>query len=254
MDNLLPIGVLDTGVGGLSVLNRALRILPDENYIYYGDSLNAPYGNRSQGEIRSLTEAAADVLLSEGIKALVIACNTMTSVAVEGLRKELTIPVIGMEPAVKPAIGCKGKGRVLVLATAATLKLPKFEELVMRLNAEDEIIPLPAPELAMLVEREEKDSIGTYLQSLMEPYIGSASSVVLGCTHYVFCSGIIASIIPGIPIIDGNAGTVLHLKNVLAGRGLLSQKGGSVKLMSSRLGDEAKFKIFLDRVDSILQP
>ncbi|HOV70433.1 MAG TPA: aspartate/glutamate racemase family protein, partial [Clostridia bacterium] len=184
-------------------------------------------------EIRRLTYAGVDKLLAEGIKALVLACNTATSVAVEDLRADLDIPVIGMEPAIKPAINHTRKGRILVMATTVTLQLPKFEKLVKNLNAEDEIIPLPAPELATLIEEGESRKILKYLKKLLAPYPGRISAVVLGCTHYLFCIDQIRTILPGVPIIHGNNGTVLNLKNILAQNDLLNDSGGSVKLMTS---------------------
>lgn len=236
----LPVGFFDSGVGGLSVLLTAREMLPNENYIYYGDGANAPYGGKTSEEIKKLTFSAINVLLNEGIKALVVACNTATSVAIEGLRAKLDIPVIGMEPAVKPAISYADKGRILVMATQATLRLPKFGKLVEQLHIEDEIIPLPAPRLAELVEIGVAGDIKSYLQILLKPYVGKVSAVVLGCTHYIFCIDIIRSIMNDIPIIHGNVGTVMHLKNILETDGLINETGGSIRLMSSSGAESIK--------------
>ena len=236
------IGFFDSGIGGLSVLQTAHRILDKENYIYYGDSAHAPYGGRATEEILRLTETGVQVLLDRDVKALVIACNTATAVAVEELRKRLDIPVIGMEPAVKPAIGYARQGRILVLATPATLRLPKFGSLVKRLNASDEIIPLPAPRLAGLVEQGDGPAIEAHLRELLAPYRTQAAAVVLGCTHYVFCRRMIGDILPDTPVLDGNEGTVLHLRDVLAERGLLNDDGGALTFLSSEPDGGARYE------------
>ena len=125
-----PIGVFDSGVGGISVLKTMRRILPNERFIYYGDNLNAPYGTRPEAEIRSLTFDSVRVLMDRGVKALVIACNTATSAAVESLRASLELPIIGMEPALKPAALSHEGGTILVMATPATLRQKKFHDLM----------------------------------------------------------------------------------------------------------------------------
>ncbi|MEA5067560.1 MAG: glutamate racemase, partial [Christensenellaceae bacterium] len=151
-----PIGVFDSGVGGVSVLRSLVRVLPGERYLYYGDTRNAPYGDRAEAEIRSLTRAAAERLLGQGVKALVIACNTATSAAAEALRCALDIPVIGMEPALKPAALARGRGKVLVMATAATLRQGKFRALMERYGRDALVAPCPG--LMEFVERGELDS------------------------------------------------------------------------------------------------
>ena len=227
-----PIGFFDSGVGGLSVLRTACRLMGKENYIYYGDGAHAPYGNKDEALIKELALKGVGELLKRDIKALVIACNTATAVAVEHIRQRVDIPVIGMEPAVKPAICYADQGRVLVMATQATLQLPKFGQLVMKLHAKDEIIPLPAVELAALVEKGDRQAVEVYLSGLLAPYVGQVSAVVLGCTHYVFCKEIISRTM-NVPVLDGNEGTVLHLKNILAAQDLLNTEGGQITFMAS---------------------
>ena len=126
-----PIGFMDSGVGGLSVLREAVRVLPNEDFIYFGDSANAPYGTRTVREIRELTFKAVEKLMEYDIKALVVACNTATSAAISELRsKYKDMPVIGIEPAVKPAVVCSNGGRIIVMATPMTLRQRKFRELI----------------------------------------------------------------------------------------------------------------------------
>ena len=131
MDNegrrCLPIAVFDSGMGGVSVLRELVRLMPEEDYLYYGDSANAPYGTRSVDDVRALTLRRIGALYDRGIKAAVIACNTATSAAVSLLRERFSdIPIIGMEPALKPAVLAHPQGRVLVLATPLTLREEKF--------------------------------------------------------------------------------------------------------------------------------
>ena len=123
-----PIGFLDSGVGGLSVLREAVRVLPAEDFIYFGDSANAPYGTKTVKEIRDLTFKAVENLMDYDIKALVVACNTATSVAIKELRNSFDIPILGMEPAVKPAVEVTDKKRIMVIATPVTIREDKLKD------------------------------------------------------------------------------------------------------------------------------
>ena len=129
-DKDAPVGIFDSGVGGISVLREAVRALPHERYIYYGDTAYAPYGTKSADEVLTRVLAISDFLLARRIKALVIACNTATGVAAQALRERLQIPVIGMEPALKPASEMRLGGSILVMATPVTLSQPKFLRLM----------------------------------------------------------------------------------------------------------------------------
>lgn len=221
----LPIGVFDSGVGGISVLGEMLRVLPDERFIYYGDCANAPYGSKSTERVRTLSLQAAQFLLDRGVKALVVACNTATSAAITLLRTALQIPVVGMEPALKPAIELGRPGVVLVMATPLTLREEKFKSLVNRLAAGAEIEPLSCPELVELIESglTEGDAVRRYLSDKLSPLTGRrVAAVVLGCTHFVFVRREIASILGGeVSIVDGNAGTAKRLRTALMEGGLL---------------------------------
>ena len=144
------IGILDSGVGGISVLRRAVQLLPNENFLFYGDNANAPYGRRPLEEIRTLSRQATDYLLEKDVKALVIACNTITSAYAETLRAEVSIPVIGMEPAVKPASLARSGGKILALATRATLSLERFSRLMEHYG--EGVIPLEGKGLVEIVD------------------------------------------------------------------------------------------------------
>ena len=139
----LPIGFMDSGLGGLSVLREAIKLMPKEDFIYYGDSLHAPYGVKPQAEIRDLTFAVVEKLLDMGIKGLAVACNTATSAAVRLLRNTYPeLPIVGIEPAVKPAVTESHGGRILVMATPMTLKQEKFQNLLAKYREQADIVPV----------------------------------------------------------------------------------------------------------------
>lgn len=225
MDQNRPIGIFDSGMGGVSVLGEAIRMMPTENFIYYGDSGNAPYGVKSKEEVTRLSEAVCDHLVSRNVKAIVIACNTATSAAAPYLREKYKdIPVIGIEPALKPAVEAQREGAVLVMATEMTLKEAKFKNLCNRIAKEREIIKLPCPSLVELVEsgitegEEAKRAIEACLKAVDYSRV---SAVVLGCTHFIFLREAVSQVMgQGVMIFDGNTGTVRHLLQVLESLGL----------------------------------
>ena len=229
-----PIGVFDSGVGGISTLREMIRELPDERFIYFGDTANAPYGIRSTEEVTACVRAVVSKLLERNIKALVIACNTATGAAAATLRKELSIPVVGMEPALKPASKIRKNGSVLVLATPLTLQQEKFENLMKQYG--EGAVKVPCPGLMELVEAEDLPGAKRYLQELFSRYPEDrVDAVVLGCTHYIFLKEMIRELLPErIAITDGNAGTARQLRRVLDRDDLLNREGpGSVELETS---------------------
>ena len=235
-----PIGVMDSGMGGISVLRELAGLLPHENFVFYGDSANAPYGSRSTEEIYQLTEQVVQKLLKRGVKAVVIACNTASSAAGARLRAEYPeLPIVAIEPALKPdVIACPG-GRVVVLATEATLRERKFAGLLEEWKEKAEIIKLPLPGLPEFVERGELDSPqlrkflqGFFVQLADRPVDG----VVLGCTHYPFVRKVIAELLgPQVKVFDGAAGTARQLRRRLYSRRLLTanQQPGSIQWLNS---------------------
>ena len=231
----MSIGFFDSGIGGITVLHQALKILPSEDYIYYADTLNVPYGIKSREEVRELVFNAVDFIVSLGVSAVVIACNTATSVAIEDLRKRYTIPIIGMEPAVKPAVERTGgtRKRVLVTATPLTIKEEKLKNLIDRIDNEHIVDLLPLPGLVQFAENFEfRDGVvAEYLiRELSCCDINSYGTIVLGCTHFLFYRNILKKIIPGrIDIIDGNTGTINHLKSVLHQKGELNSGRGKIR-------------------------
>jgi glutamate racemase len=234
-----PIGFFDSGVGGLTVLALAVKLLPGESFIYFGDTANAPYGSKSVDEVRQLSLNAAKLLHDRGCKAMVVACNTATSAAVSLLRETLPFPVIGMEPAVKPAL--ERGGKVLVMATPLTLREEKFRSLCERCGADDEhVVVVPCPGLVEMVERGETEG-SEVERTLRQLFAGvdleGITGVVLGCTHYLFLRKTLSRLLPdNVEFINGNLGTVRQLTRILAKEGLLngdSPCGNPIEFLSS---------------------
>ena len=205
------------------MLVEIIKLLPHEEFIYYADSINAPYGIKPENTIRSLTIKAADFLFKLGVKSLVVACNTATSAAIKEIRRIFELPVIGMEPAIKPAVELKKNSRIIVMVTPLTLQSKKFNSLVYQYKHLAEIISIPCPGLVELIERG-NNNIADYLYSILRPETNkNISTVVLGCTHYVLIKREILKVLGrNINIIDGNCGTARHLKTVLEKEGLLN--------------------------------
>jgi len=223
-----PIGVFDSGVGGISVLADLIQILPNEKYIYYGDSGNAPYGIKETEEVKVRSFEIADFLIQQGIKLLVVACNTATSAAVRELRQHFDIPVIGMEPALKPAVEGAAQGSIVVMATPVTLKEKKFANLIKQFEDRNDIIKLPCPGLVEIIESkgEEGHELEAYLKEKFESIdLSKVSSIVLGCTHYIFIKDTITKVVgERIKLVDGNYGTAKHVARTLQQMGLTNDQ------------------------------
>ena len=236
----LPIGFLDSGVGGLSVLREAIKIMPNENYIYFGDSKNAPYGVKPTKEIRDLTFNVVDFLIEKGIKGLVVACNTATSAAVSELRRVYPdIPLVGIEPAIKPAVELNRSGKILIMATPMTIKQEKFNLLLNKYKEKAEIVPIPCAGLMEFIEDGvlSGKELEEYLEEKLSIYDKSEiSSIVLGCTHYPFVKDAIAKIVGSkVIIIDGGEGTAREIKRRLKEKNLLTDRieKGNVDIYNS---------------------
>ena len=232
-----PIGMFDSGVGGISVLREAVRQLPNERFIFFGDTKNAPYGTKTKEEVLLLSRQVVENLLAMGCKAIVIACNTATSAAAAALRAEYpNLPIIAMEPALKPASLLHRDGTVLALATPGTIAGEKYAHLYALYG--EGVISLPCKGLMEFAERGELDTpaLHDYLFDLFQPYAGKkVEAVVLGCTHYVFLKHAISAHFPSVPLIDGNGGTVRQLERRLKELRLLAptDSSGDVRLLSS---------------------
>ena len=239
------IAVFDSGVGGISVLRELVRQMPGENYLYYGDSANAPYGKRTTDQVRQLTLQAADMLIARGIKALVVACNTATAAAIDCLRQQHPdLIVIGIEPALKVAADRFPGGSVGVMATPVTLREDKFSVQLERFPGMD-VSLIPVPDLVELVEQGHINDRQTeaLLRPVLEPFAGKLDAVVLGCTHYPFASETISRILgPGTAVLDGGHGTAVQTHRRLAEAGLLQEGDGSIQFENSA-GDPEKLRL-----------
>ena len=232
----LKIAVFDSGVGGISVLRELVKLMPEEHFLYFGDSANAPYGTRTTEEVRVLTMNAAGMLYERGIKALVVACNTATAAAIELLRQEYPdIVVVGIEPALKVATDRFPRGHVGIMATQVTLREEKLEHLVCRFP-DATVERIPAPGLVELVEQGKAESKETedLLRTILAPYLGQLDAIVLGCTHYPFVKEAVRTVLgEEVVIVDGGAGTARQTQRLLAERGWLREGQGSLQMENS---------------------
>jgi len=215
----MKIGILDSGIGGVTVLKECLRQLPNHEYLYYADSKNAPYGEKTKEEVAKLTTAAVDFLINQGAEIVIIACNTATGAAAKELRSKYTVPIIGMEPALKPALKLAGNKRVLVTATELTLKQEKFCELSERIDIHNQADFIALPGLVKYAEAGNftNETINNYLKTaLCALNLSLYGSVVLGCTHFPLYKAVFEQIFAqGVFIVDGTNGTVNRLKSFI---------------------------------------
>ena len=238
------VGVFDSGVGGISILRELVSKLERESFVYFGDSAYAPYGDKTEEEVRQRSCQIAQSLIDEGAKALVIACNTATSAAAATLREAFpAIPIVGIEPALKPAALAPDHDRILVMATRTTLDLDKFHALARAYGSESTIITQACPGLADLIEVE--DPNGPEVRALLEKLIGkhadmNIDSVVLGCTHYPFAKQAIEQVLGPVAFYDGAVGTAQQLCRRLQEEDLCAPDGqcGSVDMRSSEPGPQ----------------
>ncbi len=234
-----PIGVFDSGVGGLSVLRQLLRILPEEDFVYVADTAWAPYGERSAHDIQQRSLAITRHLLDRhGIKALVIACNTATALAVHTLRSAFpTLPVIGIEPAIKPAVALTLNGQIGVMATRGTIHSDKFQQLVAAWSGPHQVRTVACNGLALAIENaldQRSNPDGETVESLCRRYVQQLGpfvaenaelgidTLVLGCTHYPFAASLLRDLIgPGVRLIEPGESVARHTARLLSHAGLL---------------------------------
>jgi glutamate racemase len=221
-----PIGLFDSGIGGLTV-GRAIRErLPREALLYFGDSANAPYGLRPTAEILALSKAATEWLLAHGAKLIVVACNTATAAALETLRADYPeVPFVGMEPAVKPAAAATRSGRIGILATQTTLGSDRYHRLAERFAPTSLVLEDPCPGLVPRIESGAWDAPATehLLRQIIEPMLAAGiDTLVLGCTHYPLVRPLIERIAgPDVKIIDPAPAVARQTERLLAERNLL---------------------------------
>ena len=223
--NNKPIGVFDSGIGGLTVLKEIIKILPNEEFIYYADTDNVPYGIKPKEEVKEYINQAVKFLIDKDVKAIVIACNTATSIAINDLRKKYSLPIIGIEPAAKPAIENRGQKKVLIMATPTTIREEKLHNLLKKFSAEEFVDLIAMPKLVEYAESVEFNSkeIEDYLKKQLQEFnLNDYSEIVLGCTHFPFFKEKIKKVVPqNINIIDGSKGVANRLKDILQKNDLL---------------------------------
>ena len=234
----MKIAFFDSGIGGLSVLYQARLMLPHGEFIFYADKDNVPYGVKSPDEVRRFVADAFDFLTAQGAGAIVVACNTATSVAVRDMRERYKLPIIGMEPAVKKALDTDASRRVLVAATPITVRGSKMQSLLAKVDKHHLIDLLPLPKLVEFAEGLEFDSpaVREYLSDELAAYdLAQYSALVLGCTHFNYFKDILRKILPlPVRLIDGNKGTVRELMRHLPAESATVGEGTTTYYYSGR--------------------
>lgn len=215
----MKIGIFDSGIGGLSVLHEAYHVLPGQEYIFYADTEHVPYGTKTPEEIIGFAVDNAQFLIDKGAEALVVACNTATSVAIKELRRRFDIPILGMEPAVKPAVEGTDDKRIMVIATPVTIREDKLKDLLHRVDEEHRVDLMAMPKFVEFAEKEEFDTeevLGYIRDSFANFDPANYSALVLGCTHFNYFKPALKEFFgPETLLVDGNFGTVHHLADVL---------------------------------------
>ncbi len=238
MNQHSKIGIFDSGLGGLSVVHTIQSLMPNESFVYIGDSQNAPYGTKDKMEVLTLSKNICDTFIEMDVKAIVVACNTATSAAINMLRDAYDIPIIGMEPAIKPALEQK-EGKILVLATDMTLKEEKFMKLLDQHDKSYRVVPKPAPELVSVVENhiDDLELINRTVHAFLNEVEQTVEAVVLGCTHFIVLKDIIQAYFGDhVDIYDGNMGTAMQLKNILEANQLRNtdQSLGTIEIYNTK--------------------
>lgn len=256
----MRIAIFDSGIGGLTVLHRAIKSLPEEEYIFYADTEHAPYGIKDKAEIIGYSEAAVDFLIGKGCDIVVIACNTATSVAADILRKKYDLPILGIEPAVKPAVEHGRGSRILVIATPLTIREEKLHRLVDQVD-EHHLVDLKAlPKLVEFAQAGEfeSDAVRRYLHEELDGlHPEGYECVVLGCTHFNHFKEMIREIFGrDCAVIDGSGGTVRNLVATVKKKGYLSAGRLSIEYYESgkTVTDQKKldfYRMLLERLDKI---
>ena len=256
----MRIAFFDSGIGGLTVLHQAKKIMPQEDFLYYADTDHVPYGRKTKEEIRRYVEEAVDFIAAQDVKALVVACNTATSVAIQSLRARFSFPILGMEPAVKPAVkNALMSKRVLVTATPVTLREQKLHDLLLQVDQNHKADLLPLPKLVELAEQGcfHDGQAEAYLREcLAEVDLQQYCTVVLGCTHFNYFKDSFRNIFGAdVTLLDGSSGTVNNLYRVLTEHNLLEQNGGDIRYYTS--GREAErlrphYEVLLERLEEML--
>ena len=251
-----PIGIYDSGVGGLTVLRAVRSLLPDEDLIYFADQANVPYGNRSLNEVRGLAEGAASFFISQGAKLIVIACNTASAAALKHLRGLFPdYPFVGMEPAVKPAAEQTLSGKVGVLATPSTFQGELYTSVVERFAHDVQLYQATCPGLVQQIESGHLNTPQTrkILEDALEPMLQEGvDTLVMGCTHFPFVIPLISEIAGGkVNVIDPAPAIARQVKRVLGTRGLLTERKRAGEMVFWTSGDAEKMQVLLPKLIAV---
>lgn len=251
-NNIRPIGVFDSGVGGLSILSELIKYLPNENFLYVADSKYAPYGNKSFSYIRSRSIVISKFFLSYNVKAIVIACNTATVHSISFLRKSLNIPIIGVIPDIKTAVKSTNSGIIGLIATTATLNSYILKGLIKRYSKKVNIISKSCPLLVQLVESGRVNGVlvEKKVYSSILPLIKNnkdIDTIILGCTHYFFLEKIIKEV-TNLNIINPNFLVASNLRNILNKNNLLNNYQNNLGINYFTSGDLYKFCYLLNKL------
>ncbi len=250
-----PVGIFDSGIGGISVLHEIQAMMPQENYVYVADSAYTPYGDQSEEFIRERVDAIAKFLIKKPVKAIVVACNTATSAAVAMLREQYSLPIIGVEPAVKPAVSFSKAKNIGVLATQHTLQSEKYKRLKSQFSGMVNITDVACCGIADFIEHGKQDEpefkalLKSYLKQLEEQEV---DTVVLGCTHYPFAKEAMQKIMPAdISFVDSGEAIAKELHRRLDANGILRSgvlsRGadrGSVSFYSTQKDDQTLSRLW----------
>ena len=255
MKDNCKIGVFDSGIGGVTVLKEIVKILPNEQYIYYSDSKNNPYGDKSQKEIIEICDKIVENLVEKGCKAVVIACNTASAEAAEFLRnKYKNIPIIAIEPAYKMVHDFAYNDTTLVMATKGTTESENFEKLIEKYDNNKTYV-LPCIGLANSIEKGNEIQIEKCLKNELNPYKGKVKNVVLGCTHYPLIKKQISDILGEVRFFDGAPSLARHLKNILIEQNLIEENNANfdedINSMYTKTNESDKNEIEIEKEKSL---
>ena len=252
------IGIFDSGIGGLTLLQEIVKHLPNEYYCYYADTENVPYSTKNEEQIKKFVENAVNYFLQKQVKAIVLACNTATNVCIEDLRKRHATPIIAIQPAVKVAYDFDlSHQKILVCATPITLRSARFQKLIDSLNANTIIERMALPELVKFAEKEEfgKPAEDYIQETLFQLDISNFGSIVLGCTHFTYFEPIFKKLAPQLRIFDGNEGTARHLKNILGRLNLLNLSDVKLSVEYVESGKPTqnleRFERYIEKINSL---
>lgn len=209
-----PIGFLDSGIGGVTVLREAVKLLPNENYFFFSDSAHNPYGDKTDEEIIARCDEIVSLMLQKNCKAVVLACNTASAKAGSFLREKYSLPIIAIEPAYKMVHDINPDGATLVMATKGTIESEKFHRLFYKYYNENTAL-MPCVGLADIIEQGDKEKIKAYLKEALSDYVGLIDNVVLGCTHYPLIKDEISAVLGDVKFFDGSVGVSKQLKEYL---------------------------------------